>query len=83
MRDAVSKLHSSPAGRNAFAQLLADDSLIVASWVAAALLADGNVDAVPVLEKTAEQPGMLGFSAQMILREYRAGRLKGPFGAAV
>ena len=32
----------------------------------------------PVLARLAESPGLLGFGAQMTLREWRAGRLRFP-----
>lgn len=66
-------------GRAAFCSLLADESHHVRSWAAAQLLALGNAEAIPVLEAEAAESGLRGFSAKMVLQEWKAGRLKPPF----
>ena len=67
-------------GRSAFRALLADDSAEVRLWVGAQVLALGDTSVLPILEELGEAPGLLGFSAQMTLREHRARRLRPPFG---
>ena len=69
-------------GIRAFRSMLRDPSPSVRVWVAAQLLAEGNVEALEVLEALAKQEGLLGFNAQMTIREHEAGRLKPPFGEA-
>ena len=72
-----------PEGRAAFVALLEDDSPHVRSWVSAQLLSEGEASAVPVVEQLALEPGLLGFRAQITLREFRAGRLRSPFATHV
>ena len=68
-----------PAGRAAFAALLDDESPHVRSWVAAQLLSENDARAISVAEQLASEPGLVGFSAQVTLDEYSAGRLPSPF----
>ena len=82
MSRAVQKLHSLGAsGAEALRALLQHESPHVRSWVAAELLAAGDKTAKPVLEALASNPGLLGTSANTVLREYEKGRLRSPFGA--
>lgn len=82
MVTAVAKFSAAgAAGTNALRQLASDPSPLVRSWAASELLSQGEPAMVPVLEELAEYMGLLGFNAQMVLREYRAGRLGSPFGA--
>lgn len=67
------------AGRSAFKLLLANDSEYVRIWVASQLLADGDESGVPVLEELVAGGGALGFDAEIVLKEWRAGRLQPPF----
>jgi hypothetical protein len=69
-------------GRVAFRSLLSDPSPSVRAWVAAQLLAEGDINALPVLRAMATESGMGGFNARMTIQEYEAGRLKPPFGDA-
>jgi hypothetical protein len=66
-------------GRQAFKGLLIDESRHVRGWVAAQLLGSGDQSGVPMLEAESLEPGMRGFTADMVLREWRGGRLKPPF----
>jgi hypothetical protein len=66
-------------GEIAFRGLLNDNSPHVKSWVAAELLARGDQDAHAVLAAISREPGPVGLSASMTLREYDAGRLGSPF----
>ena len=66
-------------GRSAFSALLNDDSAHVRSWVSAQLLSEGDAQAIPIAEQLALAPGLLGFTAQVTLEEFRAGRLRSPF----
>lgn len=68
-------------GRMAFRNLLTDQSPHVRLWVASQLLAEGEADAATILEKDTTTEGLHGFSAQMVLKDWRAGRLASPFGA--
>jgi hypothetical protein len=70
-----------PEGRNAFRALLADESPEVRLWVAAQLLSEGDSDAAMVVIAEIEAGGLLGFEAEVVLKEWRAGRLGSPFGA--
>jgi len=67
------------AGLEAFRLLLSDESPSVRSWVAPQLLCLGDESGFPVLEELVANGGMLGFSAEAVLREWRAGRLQSPF----
>src|SRR5262245_25446244 len=50
----------------------------VRCWAATHLLAPRPGPAVATLESLASQPGIAAFNAQMVLREWRAGRLRAP-----
>jgi hypothetical protein len=77
-------LHAEGAeGRTAFAALLEDESPHVRSWVSAQLLSEGDARAVPVAEQLASESGLLGFTAQVTLEQFRAGRLRSPFATRV
>ncbi len=67
-------------GQEAFKALLADDSRHVRSWVAAQLLALGDESGLLVLEADAEKGGLDGFSSEIALKEWKAGRLGPPLG---
>jgi Domain of unknown function (DUF2019) len=47
-------------------------------WAATHALEFSPDRAVPVLERDAAEPGILGFNARTVLAEYRAGRLRFP-----
>jgi hypothetical protein len=80
MAQAFRFLHGQGAeGRAAFAALLEDESPHVRSWVSAQLLSEGDARAVPVAEQLASESGLLGFTAQVTLEQFRAGRLRSPF----
>jgi hypothetical protein len=81
MRDAFRELQTLGApGQAAFRKLLDDASPHVRIWVAAELLSRGDQEAQRVLEKLADEPGLLGFNATTTLNEFKAGRLRSPFG---
>ena len=50
----------------------------VTAWAGAHALEFAPEQGEPVLAKLAESPGLLGFGAQITLREWRAGRLTFP-----
>jgi HEAT repeat protein len=80
MASALSFLQSQgQSGREAFSQLLADESAHVRIWVAAQLLAEGDESALPVLRELVAGSGLLGFEAEITIREYEARRLRSPF----
>ena len=80
MTVAVKALYAAgPEGRTAFAALLKDKAPEVAAWAAAELLAQGDVSSIPVLERIAEEPGLVGLAAAMTLREHARDRLSSPF----
>ena len=66
------------AGREAFGALMADESRHVRAWAAAQLLSLGEERAVGVLEADASAGGVSGLGSAMVLREWKAGRLKPP-----
>ena|SRR4051794_7199741 len=65
------------------AALLEDESPHVRSWVSAQLLSEGDARAVPVAEQLASESGLVGFSAQVTLEQFHAGRLRSPFATRV
>ena len=69
-------------GRDAFDHLLSDDSHDVANWVAAQLLSEGRREAIPVMEAHSNMGGLFGFGAQIVISEFKNGRLGSPFGTA-
>lgn len=66
-------------GRSAFRALLSDDSPYVRMWVASQLLADGEEEAVEVVESLTEARGPLGHGARIALGQWRAGEHSSPF----
>ncbi len=81
LSDAFHELEAAgPEGRAAFRHLLADRSPHVRRWVAAQLLAEGDPDALPVLQQLAREHSPLGFIAQRLLADHAAGTPKAPFG---
>jgi hypothetical protein len=81
MKEAILQLREvGDAGEAALRSLLLDQSPRVRSWVAAEFLSRGDHDAIAVLEGLTQERGMIGFNARMTLKEYRAGRLRSPFG---
>jgi hypothetical protein len=68
-----------PAGQAAFRGLLSDPSPYVRGWVAAVLLHSDEPQARLALEELVRQGGITGFNAEITLREFAAGRLRGPF----
>ena len=73
-------LSGSSEGREAFSSLLQDDSPHVRGWAAAQLLSEGDLSALPVMERLSNEPGIGAFTAKVTLDEFRAGRLGSPFG---
>ena len=67
------------AGQAAFRSMLTDQATVVRSWVAAQMLSQGQTEARFVLEQLRKESGFLGFTAQMVLEEYRRGTLESPF----
>lgn len=67
-------------GREAFSSLLMDESPYVRLWVAAQLLSEGKGEAAQTVEAEVSSGGLRGFTAEMILEEWEAGRLGSPFG---
>jgi hypothetical protein len=67
-----------PASQAKVLTLLKDSDVGVRAWAAAHALEFDPAAAEPVLTKLAAQPGLVGFGAQMTLREWRAGRLRFP-----
>ncbi len=67
-------------GRYAFRALLADSSPHVRLWVASQLLSEGESGAAEVIEAEVAAGGIHGFRAEMVLKEWRAGQFRPPFG---
>ena len=70
-----------PEGLEAFKSLLSDESRHVRCWVASQLLACGDTSGLHVLEADAAAGGVRGFSSEMVLTEWKAGRLRPPLGS--
>jgi hypothetical protein len=81
MRNSYVELKSmGRTGDDALTLLLDDDSVHVRTWIAAALLVDGNIRARQVLESIANgSRGATRLDAQMVLEEFDKGTLKSPF----
>jgi hypothetical protein len=60
--------------------LLVDESPEVRRWVVGQLLSEGESDDAKVVEAETEAGGLHGFEAEVVLEEWRAGRLGSPFG---
>lgn len=65
-------------GRDALLELLKNDNPDVQAWAATHLLASDPCPAVLVLERIARLPSLTGFDAEMVLKYWRAGRLRIP-----
>ena len=66
-------------GSAALSTLLTDDDPSVRCWAASHCLGDHEAIAVAALERLAEaKTGIISFNAQMVLREWRSGRLEIP-----
>ncbi len=68
-------------GLASFRSLLTDPSEHVRCWVASQLLGTGDASGIAVLEASAAGEGLRAFASRMVLQEWRAGRLRSPFGA--
>jgi Domain of unknown function (DUF2019) len=74
---ALKGLRALPEGeQEALLGMLSDDDVNVRAWAATYLLFLAPDKAVPVLEEVAAAPGVLGFGAEVTLREFRKGTLK-------
>jgi hypothetical protein len=69
------RLRETAAGRDAITALIDDENPTVRSWSAVNSLAWAADTARPVLVAQANEQGLLGFEAQIALREFDAGRL--------
>jgi hypothetical protein len=68
-------LRSTEDGRAHLLRLMASDNRAVRMTAASECLAFGSRDAELVLEELSREGGVLSFTAQMTLQEYKAGRL--------
>ena len=75
---AALRLHEDQ-GLAALRTLASDPSPHVRQWAAAELLSRGDASVIPSLEELAGARGLLRLTAETLLREYRAGRLRSPF----
>jgi hypothetical protein len=66
-------------GLAALRSLAGDQSPHVRQWAAAELLSRGDTSVIPMLEEFAAEGGLLRLSAAVLLKEFRAGRLRSPF----
>ena len=67
-----------PDGILELIKLLDHENDSVRSWAATHCLFHNPEKAVPILENIAKSKGVIAFDAEMVLKEWRAGRLKGP-----
>src|SRR5689334_12027704 len=76
MAHAIQVLYSrNDHGAAALKQLARDVSPHVRQWAAAELLSRGDTSAVASLEELAASGGMVRHNAELVLKEYRAGKL--------
>jgi hypothetical protein len=76
-RQALRELRIQPdRGQTALLGLLNHDDDSVRVWAATDLLSLNSELAIPVLERIAAGAGVVAFDALMVLKEWRAGRLK-------
>lgn len=68
-------LRTTPEGQEAISRLMADSDPYVRLWAASHSLFWKPDDARKVLEQIAACGGLLGFDAEMVLKEFDAGRL--------
>ena len=69
---------ASPEGRKVLRRLYTHADPAVRSAAATHLLHEDGEIAVAVLEEVSKGPGIVAFGAEMVLKEWRAGRLKIP-----
>ena len=69
---------ASPQGRRVLRHLYSHVDSSVRLWAASHLLGVDPEGAVAILEEVSKGPGILAFDAEMVLKEWRAGRLKIP-----
>ena len=76
---ALARLRESPdQGRSSLTKLLEHDDPHVRCWAATHLLPLDEEETTRALEALASEPPFVGFNAKMVLREWKAGRLKVP-----
>jgi hypothetical protein len=76
---ALHKLRSfGEAGHRALLDLLKDPQAHVRCWAATHLLDTHSERAVEILESLASSPGIVAFTARMVLSEWRNGELRIP-----
>ena len=74
---ALKGLRALPEGeREALLEMLRNYDANVRAWAATYLLFLAPDIAVPMLEEIAAEPGIVGFNAEVTLREFRNGTLK-------
>jgi hypothetical protein len=79
MMEALTALREMPdRGEAALTQLLSHPDESVRTWASTHLLPLNEALACRVLEGVAACTGLVAFSAAMVLKEWRAGRLKVP-----
>lgn len=77
LAQALSELRQSPdRGRTILAELLTHEDPHVGCWAGTHLLPVDPERAVKALSSLSRDPGIAGFNAKMVLREWEAGRLK-------
>ena len=79
MMRALASLREAPDhGRSMLQSFLHDEDPHLRCWAATHLLPVDEDAATPVLESLISEPPFVGFNAEMVLREWKAGRLKIP-----
>ena len=70
------KLRSShDQGKEILYRLMKDPSDAVSMWAATHSLPIAEEDALAILEAIAKRGGIIGFNAEMVIKEWKAGRL--------
>jgi hypothetical protein len=70
------KLRSTPdQGKDILRRLKKDSSDAVSMWAATHSLPNDEEDALAILEGIAKKGGIIGLNAEMVIKEWKAGRL--------
>lgn len=62
-------------GKEILRRLMKDECDAVATWAATHSLPIAESDALAILRAIAQKEGVIGFSAEMVLKEWKGGRL--------
>lgn len=76
LMEALKAMRASPAGdRSALTSILDHPNPSVRGWAATHLLGSDPDKALPVLRRLSALPGIIGFEAEMVIKEWNKGKL--------